>query len=247
MKDTTKRPGPRIGGLISSWNNKPLPESAALAARRDGHQENRIARPFPAGNPVSGPSKNGLSMKKTLSLMVPVLLLSLGGCVSPQRIVQMDHRLSSLERQVQEIRGETAAMRSRVDTALGSSDQSLRSRAAGLAADISRLDEEVQLLRGRIEEAGYAERKKAESVESLRANVGVELGQLRDQLVVQQEKITVLEQYLNLESGAAQLGENAGPQAAGKPLTEDEAYQCGQKGFRRAAITRGPEKVSRNF
>jgi hypothetical protein len=129
--------------------------------------------------------RNGVSMKKTILLMLPVLLLDTGwqGVSVPQRIVQMDHRLSSLERQVQELSGETDAMRARVDTALGTSDQSLRSRAAGLAADISRLDEEIQLLRGRVSRRpGMPNVKRRTSVESLRASMEVELGQLRDQL-----------------------------------------------------------------
>ena len=75
----------------------------------------------------------------------------------------MDYRISALERQNRELAEEKRQLKERIgdyDNQLENKDQALRGQAAGLSADLVRLGEEVQALRGRVEETEHAVKQK---------------------------------------------------------------------------------------
>lgn len=132
------------------------------------------------------------------------------GCALQQDVVTLDNRTLRLERQMTELDDKV----SRVDTGLSAigenkaqAEQNLRGQSAQIRATVGGLTEQVQALRGRVEETDYQLRR--------------QLTGLEETLALMDGRLKKLEGFLNVQEGQRQPSA-ATSTAARKPPSEAE-------------------------
>ncbi len=152
---------------------------------------------------------------------VCALAVMLVGCASQQDIVTLDSRTNTLERRYNDLQEKYAAMEEHIDDYGQTSNQkekNLRDQSATIRAEVRRLREDLQVLKGRVEETDFQSQKAASD--------------LRDRLSTQEQRLAKVERYLDVPG--AQAGRTVS--AAGIPksqiTSEDLAlYTQGKQAF----------------
>lgn len=165
-------------------------------------------------------------MKFTLSFMLGAIFL-LGGCMAQEEVTVLDGRVARLEQQSTRV---AKTQNARLDD-FAKQTRGVRGQVARTAADLERLREEIELLRGGLEVIEHQVAKKLSAAGDVEAKRKKEMERLEAQLVVANQKIDRILQYLNLEgtgeTGAAKL--EATPAAVA--LTDQEMYDLARKAF----------------
>ncbi len=173
-------------------------------------------------------------MKTFSSILMLITVLFFSGCVTNNQITQMDYRVAALEQQNRDMVEEKRRLKELVDEydkQLQNKDQALRGQAAGLSADLIRLGEEVQSLRGRVEETEYAVKQKEGAYKEVVDSREEKFSRLEEMIQRNREKIAVLEQYLDFESSGRGESGSAAVSNGKKQLTEEEIYQTAKAAF----------------
>jgi len=202
----------------------------------NGNTYNRIvtgiARLYGGQSVYRRKKENEKAAMKYFSILVLLIsAFALVGCVTNRQVAQLNNRVSVLERQNRELLEEKKRMQEQYDSQLQDSDKALRGKAAGLSADIIRLGEEVQALRGRVEEAEHAARQKDGSYQDLVTSREERFTRLDEMIRQNREKIAVLEQYLDFETTGRGPGAGTEPANGKKQLSEEEIYQAAKAAF----------------
>lgn len=184
--------------------------------------------------------------KRALYHFFILCLIGVWGCATQSDLNTIDNRLTDMElRDAQLSRGKEE-LKSDIEVR----NQELRKQSAGLRAMLEQMDEEVRILSGRLEELEHSikqQQSAAQESEIKRQEKLDRLAQLTDQ---NSDKILRMEQYLNLESSKKPVAAAIPGIPAGKPLTEEEAYQSAKQAFDRgdfeAARTGFEEFVKRH-
>ncbi len=136
-------------------------------------------------------------MKKTVFFLFCVVFLS--GCVSRQDVINLDYRLSRLEKESSELKKQLNASEEDLNrrlAQLGESrqeqDLELRSQSAGVYVKVDRLQDELRILNGRLEEVQHRLKRELGATGDGQVNVG-ELASYNN------ERLDRVEKYLNLE------------------------------------------------
>jgi len=173
-------------------------------------------------------------MKTFSSILMLITVLCFPGCVTNNQLTKLDYRISALERQNRELAEEKRRLKERIgdyDNQLENKDQALRGQAAGLSADLVRIGEEVQVLRGRVEETEHAVKQKEEAYQEIVESREERFTRIEEMLRQNREKIAVLEQYLDFESSERDASGAGGVSAGKKQLSEEEIYQTAKAAF----------------
>jgi len=164
-------------------------------------------------------------MKSTLAYILGMVWL-LTGCMAQQEVTVLDGRVAALERQSTRAAGQNA----RLD-AHDQEVRAIRRQTAGTAAELERLREELEQLRGSLEVTEHQVAKKLSAGEDLEAKRKMELERLEAQLVAANQKIDRILQYLNIEG----TGETGAPQPEQAPaavsLSDKELYEQAKKAY----------------
>jgi len=172
---------------------------------------------------------------KPIIYFVAFSLLFLG-CAAREDIVTLDSNMASLYRRITTLERENAEMKKRLDllrqTGEGKAED-LRVKTAEIQASLDRFAEEMQVLRGKTEEAEFL----LKPTETAQMEQEKRLISLEKAVREQEERIGRIEGYLNLESGGAGVSGKA-PAASpavepAKPLSENEAYAVAKQAFDR--------------
>jgi tol-pal system protein YbgF len=143
-------------------------------------------------------------MKSSLFRYFVYALILLGvGCASHQEATKADSRISNLERRGSDVDKSRDQFQQRMEDFRKSQiekEQQLRSQYAELYATVDRLQEQIQLLRGKIEEKEYRQKNMlsgdtGESTEAKMANLEQASLSIKDRLLR-------IEEYLALDGGA---------------------------------------------
>jgi tol-pal system protein YbgF len=191
-----------------------------------------LSRPFaqPATGVIQTPVAFGVSldihfrkigfrmMKKNILILCMAALL-LSGCVALQQdVITLERRIDTLEYRSRELQKQNENMKKEVNRDLStlgenreSSEKTLRGQYAGLNADMDRMQQDLRLLNGRVEEIEYALKRKLGDYESGSQKREERLDQLNLSIEKMDQRISQMEQYLNME--AKQPGQT--PAAAG--------------------------------
>lgn len=164
-------------------------------------------------------------MKSTLTYILGIVWI-LSGCMAQQEVTVLDGRVAALERQSTQAAGQSA----RLD-AHDKEVRDIRRQVAGTAAELDRLREELELLRGNLEVTEHQVAKKLGASADVDAKRKMELERLEAQLVAANQKIDRVLQYLNLE-GTAETGvpkSEAAPAAVS--LSDQELYEQAKKAY----------------
>jgi len=175
-------------------------------------------------------------MKRTTLLII--LSVWMLGCAAREDILTLDDNLASLHRRIASVERENADMKHRLaslEKAGEGKAEDFQGKTAEIQASLDRLAEEMQSLRGKVEEAEFLQKP----VEAEQKTREAQLAALEKGLQEQQERMGRLEGYLNLESQEAKAsGKSPAPASKAAPpkkLTENEAYAQGKQAFDRGA------------
>jgi len=190
-----------------------------------------------------------LSMKFLIIIGMAGLVV-LGGCASQDDVITLDYRLSQVEqrnrqlekrnaelkKQNTEVADRNATLESQIDSfgkSLGAEDQKARMQYAQMNVLVKTYGEELQTLRGKIEENEYFLNRHLTAAQNIDQNLNAELAALRLELETLNRRLDYLEQYLNVEPSKTK-GTGA-PATTGKQ-TEKQApaqalYLAGKQAF----------------
>jgi len=143
--------------------------------------------------------------------LLAIVLLAGGGCALQEDLVTVNSRVTSQSKKAE---ADRAALR----VELARSEETYRNKYADLHALMNDLREDVQALRGQLEESGYDAQQRAESSARRQEQWKTVEKQLRSSL----DRVIRLEAYLGMEPSEKLLPSEAAATepSAGKPSTE---------------------------
>jgi tol-pal system protein YbgF len=143
-------------------------------------------------------------MKSSLFRYVVCASILLGpGCASHQEVIRADSRISNLERRGSDFDKSRDQFQMRMEDFRKSQlekEQQLRSQYAELAATVDRLQEEIQLLNGKIEEKSH--RQSSMLSGDVGDSVETKLANLEQATLSMKDRLLRIEEYLALDGGA---------------------------------------------
>jgi tol-pal system protein YbgF len=146
--------------------------------------------------------------------------------MAQKEVTVLDGRVAALENQT--------ALLARQGTRLDSNEKQsreIRGQVARSAAEIDRITEEIEQLRGNLEVTEHQVARKLSATGDVEEKRKMEIQRLEAQLVVANQKIVRILQYLNLE-GTAEAGASKPADApAAVSLTDQEVYDQARKAF----------------
>jgi tol-pal system protein YbgF len=172
-----------------------------------------------------------ISMKTIQRLALVWGLLMVVGCATQADLYQLDDRLTLLEQeQTKARRSKTQLEQQLLDSS--QRDQKLREQFASLYASIDRIQEEMQLLTGKIEESAYNARSQIESIDDGRSKVDQKLASINDLLLSLKGRLDRIENFLSLESGTRPKAAKTPKTTNGNlPVSESALYAQAKKAF----------------
>lgn len=170
-----------------------------------------------------------------ISLVAAALLCS---CALQEDVYTLDHRLSALERrnadlekqnrELDQLNRDLLEAKESISSRVEGLDQNrrddemaLRGQYAGLAAQIDALQQQSQMLTGRLEEMDYLLNKKLAGYEEIQQKNQERLDRMAIDTAALQKQVAGIDQYLNLEGGQSQKAKP--PAASGAKPTSDQA------------------------
>jgi tol-pal system protein YbgF len=174
-------------------------------------------------------------MKFTHSFILGAIFL-LGGCMAQKEVTVLDGRVDALEEQsarvarLEEQSARVAQQNTRLDD-YAKQTREVRGQVARTAADLDRLREESELLRGSLEVIEHQVAKKLSTAGDVEEKRKKEMHRLEAQLVVANQKIDRILQYLNLEGTGASGAAKSEKTPAAITLTDQEVYARARKAF----------------
>jgi tol-pal system protein YbgF len=186
---------------------------------------------------------------KLLTIIGVVGLIVLSGCASQDDVLTLDYRLSLLEQRNRELEKRNAELKKQntqaiernanlksqmdnVGKSLGAEDQKTRMQYAQMSVLVRTYGEELQTLRGKIEENEYFLNRHLQATKNQDQNLNTELAILRKEMEALNRRLDYLEQYLNVEPYKAktQSPEAVGKAAAKQPQAQT-LYQSAKQAF----------------
>ena len=171
---------------------------------------------------------------KHLSFITLLFLMAImTGCAARSDVIVLDDRLASVEGQIEQEKNRLEKYGQTAD----SKEQDLRSQSARLRVEIESLREQIGILTGRLEEVEYLVREERKNIEDAGKNKASELGRMQDNLSQYDNRITRIEEYLDMEtvraSPAAAPSQPKEPSAKVDRLagTEHEMYSKAKQAF----------------
>ena len=171
---------------------------------------------------------------KHLSFITLIFLMAImTGCAARSDVIVLDDRLASVEGQIEQEKNRLEKYGQTAD----SKEQDLRSQSARLRVEIESLREQIGILTGRLEEVEYLVREERKNIEDAGKNKASELGRMQDNLSQYDNRITRIEEYLDMEtvraSPAAAPSQPKQPSAKVDRLagTEHEMYSKAKQAF----------------
>jgi len=176
-------------------------------------------------------------------LIIIVFFLIMYGCASQQDVIILDDRLVEVEYQLSKIKTVTKSQKSE--------GKKLRGQSAGLRANLTEIRTEIQALSGKIEETEFLLKQNLAASSKATGESSKEsekrLDRLKEITAFNRERISQIEQYLNLE--LSESVHTVKPDLAKKPThqseiksTENELYQLAKQAFDEGSLDTARDK-----
>lgn len=191
-----------------------------------------------------------------LSIVVLAMFL---GCAHQEDVIILDQRLSRLEalgkkldqraatlekkaaslekinqssgKEIEQNRVYLSTKISEFERNLGDEDMQLRTEYAKLNAGIEAIKDDLQLLRGRLEESEFMMQERLKAGENTEKGTQILLDKLSINLNQMEIRLRYIEQYLNLEPAGSLAVPKKSSQKADKTLTDQERYVAAKQAF----------------
>jgi tol-pal system protein YbgF len=170
-------------------------------------------------------------------ITISIFCILLLGCASQRDVIVLDERLTILERQNQELRQKIDSLQKLVNTEFArvgkssqSTETSLRTKYAGMSADMDAVQQAVRGVSGRLDEVSHQLQKKIENDDANAKNVQAKMDDLSLRVGKLEQRSMEIERYLNLEgteskAGAAKNSNSAAAGSAGRTGTKTSAAE----------------------
>jgi tol-pal system protein YbgF len=175
-------------------------------------------------------------MKKT-ALTCLGFLLVLSGCalqrdviILEDRLIALENRSMALQRQNEKLQNQVQQELATFGTETQSKEKNLRSQYASMNVSMESIQQELQLLNGRLDEMDYAVKRKLGEVD----NVGQRLDEISLSVAKVDQRMVQIEQYLNLsEAGKAKTGSKpvAGSPDKANGDSEKQLYDTAKQAY----------------
>lgn len=197
-----------------------------------------------------------MRFKWFLSIVVLAIFL---GCAHQEDVIILDQRLSRVEalgkkldqraaslekkaanleeinqssgKEIEQNRVYLSTKISEFERNLGDEDMQLRTEYAKLNAGIEAIKDDVQLLRGRLEESEFMMQERLKAGENAEKGTQILLDKLSINLNQMEIRLRYIEQYLNLEPAGSLAVPKKSSQKADKTLTDQERYVAAKQAF----------------
>ena len=197
-------------------------------------------------------------MRFRFILSIAVLVMFFG-CAHQEDVIILDQRLSKVEalgkklnqkasilekkamdqekrdqhsgKEIEKSRVYLSTKISEFEKDLGNEDIQLRTEYAKLNAGVEVLKDDVQLLRGRLEESEFMIQNRLNTGENAGKGTQILLDKLSSNLNRIEVRLQYIEQYLNLESAGSRSAPEKKSQKAEKTLTDQERYVAAKQAF----------------
>lgn len=195
-----------------------------------------------------------------MRIVITVVCLALFiGCAHQDDVIILDQRLAKMEKLGKELDQKTSRLEndytemSRQDkqsyadfekdsealgqelseskTRLEKENQKIRGQYAGINAQIVDLQDELQGVRGNLEETDYMVKQRMDTSEELGREIQVRFDKMAVSLEKMEGRIQYIEQYLNLEPGQAQVQSLAASGTDKKKLSDADLYTSAKQAF----------------
>lgn len=210
-------------------------------------------------------------------ILITILIL-LVGCAHQEDVIILDQRLSKVEtlskqlnKKAAELEAKTADLDRRNQTSGQKIEQSktivdqkfsdfnknvanenfkLRTEYAKVNAALEALKDDIQLLRGRLEESEFMGQEQMNAAENAKKGTQIVLDKLSISLNQLETRIQYIEQYLNLESAGTRATPQSSERVAEKKLSDQERYVAAKQAFDQGdfeAARSGFETIIKDF
>jgi len=176
-------------------------------------------------------------MTMKIIIWVAALVAVIAGCASQQDIITLDQRVESikgrdtvLEAQVEQLKARLAAYEKTGDENV----QTLRNQAAAFYAELEKLNDQIQLLNGKLEESEYKLNDKMSDVENQLQTRKEKITAMESDAAIRSDRIVRLEQYLGFESSEKPaVSINQGENKNTEGLSDSALYASAKQAFDR--------------
>ncbi|MDH3357051.1 MAG: tol-pal system protein YbgF [Desulfobacteraceae bacterium] len=175
--------------------------------------------------------------KKVFIFLLCSIILS--GCALQRDVMTLDDRLAQSEQRYTEAELKNKKLEATLEeyrNAREQYDKDLRSKTAGQNATIDQLQEEIRILKGKLEETDYLLKQKINAFAELSEKSEIKLTSIDKTTSLNKDRIERLEQYLNFESGASiQKRKPASKKTSAKQvkhkLSENDLYRSAKQAY----------------
>jgi tol-pal system protein YbgF len=174
-------------------------------------------------------------MDKNVFIILLVMIL-LTGCALRGDVVTLDDRLAEAEKRYSDAELKNKKLEEKLDEYSKNSmqyDKEIRSKTASQNADINQLQEEIQTLKGKLEETDYLLKQKIKAFEDLTERREKKLETVDKAANSNKDRIARLEQYLNFDTTSEQTKKSVSGTTSGKrvkhKLSEDAQYRAAKQ------------------
>lgn len=174
----------------------------------------------------------------TACLLVSLFVIS---CASQSDILVLDERLRIIERNNQMLNKQNLELKKQIENDLktfGESNQStestLRSKYAGINANLDSIEESIRLATGRVDEVSHQLDGKVEVYDAEIKSIQEQLSEIKVSLAKLDGRVVTVEQYLNIDdskSGSKKSGKTAAKSAAPKEKPVQALYDEAKNAF----------------
>jgi tol-pal system protein YbgF len=196
-------------------------------------------------------------MKKKIFIFLLCSII-LSGCALQRDVMTLDDRLAQAEQRYTEADQKNKKLEATLEeyrNAREQNDKELRSKTAGQNATIEELQEEIRILKGKLEETDYLLKQKINAIAELSEKREIKLESIDKTTSLNKDRIERLEQYLNFESTAQiQKGQPVSNIPSGKQtkpkLSENEVYTSAKQAYDKGdlnAAREGFQKLLKEF
>jgi tol-pal system protein YbgF len=197
------------------------------------------------------------AMKKKIFIFLLCSII-FSGCALQRDVVTLDDRLAQAEQRYTEADQKNKKLEATLEeyrNAREQNDKELRSKTAGQNATIEELQEEIRILKGKLEETDYLLKQKINAIAELSEKREIKLESIDKTTSLNKDRIERLEQYLNFESTAQiQKGQPVSNIPSGKQtkpkLSENEVYTSAKQAYDKGdlnAAREGFQKLLKEF
>ncbi len=203
------------------------------------------------------PFKCEPAMKKKVFIFLLCSII-LSGCALQRDVMTLDDRLAMSEQRYTEAEQKNIKLEAKLEeyrNAREQYDQELRSKTAGQNASIDQLQEEIRILKRKLEETDYLLKQKINAFAELSEKREIKLTSIDKTANLNKNRIERLEQYLNFESAAPiQKRKPVSKKTSGKQvkhkLSENDLYRSAKQAYDKADLNtarEGFQKLLKTF